>query len=191
MDKYPCFFKLASREERGVDYKICVRQKATSRVVIIAPHGGGIEPETSRIAENIAGAEFSLYCFMGRKSKGNSVLHITSHNFDEPECLKLIAEHNWVLAIHGCNKLGEIAFLGGLDKLLICDLASALHSANIPVETTGHPYPGKHKRNICNRGAQNAGAQFELSLPFRQGNQMPLFIKTVRDVLTRIQQYAP
>ena len=69
MDEYSCFVELAAREERGVDYEICARRKATSRVAVIAPHGGRIEPETSRIAENIAGAEFSLYCFLGLKRK--------------------------------------------------------------------------------------------------------------------------
>ena len=113
MDRYSCFSELAAREARGADYEICARRQAASRVAVIAPHGGGIEPETSRIAESIAGAEFSLYCFLGLKRTGNRVLHITSHNFDEPECLGLIAEHDWVLAIHGCQESGERTFLGG------------------------------------------------------------------------------
>ena len=190
MDRYSCFSDLAAREARGADYEICARRQAASRVAVIAPHGGGIEPETSRIAVNIAGAEFSLYCFLGLKRTGNRVLHITSHNFDEPECLGLIAEHDWVLAIHGCQEPGERAFLGGLDKPFIRDLASALHAAGIPVELTGHSYLGKRPHNICNRGARSTGAQFELSLPFRRGNRVPLFVEVVREVLARIQYAA-
>ena len=185
MAEYTCFSELAACEERGADYEICIRRQPASRVAVIAPHGGGIEPETSNIAESIAGAEFSFYCFRGLKRKGNCVLHITSHKFDEPECRRLIAEHDWVLAIHGCKETDERAFLGGLDKPFIRDLASALHAADIRVETTGHPYPGIHPRNICNRGARSIGAQFELSLPFRQGNRVPLFIEVVRKVLAR------
>lgn len=186
MDRYSCFSELAASEARRADYEICVRRQAASQVAVIAPHGGGIEPETSRIAESIAGAEFSLYCFLGLKRVGNQALHITSHNFDEPECLGLIAEHDWVLAIHGCEEPGERAFLGGLDELFIDDLASALRAAGIPVKSTGHSYPGKHTHNICNRGARSIGVQFELSLPFRRGNRLPLFIKVVREVLARI-----
>ncbi|MAE45219.1 MAG: replication protein, partial [Magnetovibrio sp.] len=66
--EYSCFVELTAREERGVDYEICARRKATSRVSVIAPHGDGIEPETSRIAENIAGAKFSLYLFSGAQT---------------------------------------------------------------------------------------------------------------------------
>ena len=94
MDRYSCFSDLAACEVRGTSYDIHVHREAASRVAVISPHGGGIEPETSRIAESIAGAEFSLYCFRGLKRTGNGVLHITSHNFDEPECLELIAEHD-------------------------------------------------------------------------------------------------
>jgi len=154
-------------------------------VAVIAPHGGGIESETSRIAESIAGAKFSIYCFRGLKPAGNRALHITSHHFDDPECLGLVAEHDWVLAIHGCAESGERNFLGGLDKPFICDLASVLQVVGIAAETSGHSYLGRHPRDICNRGARGMGAQFEISLPFRQGKQVPLFIEAVRGVLAR------
>ena len=99
----------------------------------------------------------------------------------------LIAEHDWVLAIHGCQQSGERAFLGGLDKPLIHDLESALIEAGIDVESTGHSFPGRNANNICNRGARRAGAQFELTEPFRQSKRVPLFVEVVRNVLTRVK----
>lgn len=184
-DKYLCFSDLAASEARGTDYEIEVCCRSASRVAIIAPHGGGIEPKTSEIAERIAGAEFSLYCFRGLKRRGNRDLHITSHHFDEPACLALIAEHSTVLAIHGCAEPGKAAFLGGLDRAFIRDLESALRAAGIPVQATDHPYPGEHPNNVCNRGARRAGAQFELTMAFRRGRELPLFIQTVRAALMR------
>jgi phage replication-related protein YjqB (UPF0714/DUF867 family) len=182
-DKYSCFSDLAASEVLGVDYEIVARRRPASLVAVIAPHGGGIELETSEIAERIAGVEFSLYCFRGLKRGGNRDLHITSHRFNEPECLALIADHDRVLAIHGCSEPGERALLGGLDKPFIRDLESALRAAGIAVQTTDHPFPGEHPNNVCNRGARRAGAQFELTRAFRQGRQVPLFIHIVRDVL--------
>lgn len=189
-DKYACFSELAAHETRGRDYDIFALPQIASQVAIIAPHGGKIERCTSEIAESIAGTEFSLYSFQGCKRSGNRDLHITSHLFDEPECLGLVAEHDWVLAIHGCKKPGEKIFLGGLDEPLIRDLASALRDADIHVETTNHRYPGKCQRNICNRGARRVGAQFELSPLFREGPRVPLFTEVVRGVLARIEPVA-
>src|SRR3990167_9529066 len=76
VDTYSSFADLAAHEVRGRDYDLLVRHRNGTRVVIIAPHGGGIEPETARIAKGIAGAEFSLYCFKGLKRNGNGRLHI-------------------------------------------------------------------------------------------------------------------
>lgn len=43
-----------------------------------APHGGGIEPGTSEIADAIGGERGSFYTFGGLKSSGTADLHITS-----------------------------------------------------------------------------------------------------------------
>jgi phage replication-related protein YjqB (UPF0714/DUF867 family) len=190
MDKYSSFSELSACERRGVDYEISVRPQLASSVAVIAPHGGGIEPRTAGIAKRIAGDDFSFYSFRGLKHRENRNLHITSHKFDEPKCLGLVAEQDWVLAIHGCRESEEQAFLGGLDRPLICDLESALLAADIDVQTTGHPYPAIHPRNICNRGSRRIGAQFELTKPFRQSKRVPLFVKVVREVLSSIQSAA-
>lgn len=186
VDKYSCFSELAEHETRERDYEIFARRQVESQVAIIAPHGGKIEPRTSEIAESIAGAEFSFYSFQGCKPRGNRDLHITSHKFDEPECLGLVAEHDWVLAIHGCKKPGEKVFLGGLDEPLVRDLASALNNEGIRVETDNRLYRARRPYNICNRGARGAGAQIELSPLFRRGTQVQLFTEVVRDVLARL-----
>ena len=44
-------------------------------------------PLSDAIAAAIAGTDFSYYCFRGCKPEKNGRLHITSHRFDEPECV--------------------------------------------------------------------------------------------------------
>lgn len=190
VDKYSSYHELAELEKEGTDYEKIVRALDGALVAVIAPHGGGIEPKTDLIAQEIAGADFSLYCFRGCKAKGNCGLHITSHNFDEPECVMLVAGHKWVVAIHGCDEEGEQVFLGGLDKALIVDLAAQLKQVGISVEAAGHKYRGTNPSNICNRGKSNAGVQFELSLKFREGAHVQTFVAAVRSVLCARQNAA-
>lgn len=65
-DTYPTFAALASAESPDA-YSIIVRN-SNSRVVIAAPHGGGIEAGTSEIALAIAGQDYSYYIFEGNKA---------------------------------------------------------------------------------------------------------------------------
>lgn len=187
IDKYSNYAELAQSEQEGTDYERIVRPRAGALVAVIAPHAGGIEPGTCAIARQIAGEDFSLYCFCGYKARGNHELHITSHCFDEPECMKLLAGHAWIVAIHGCDEAGERVFLGGMDTALITDLAARLKEAGITAETSGHRYPGTDPRNICNRGRLKAGVQIELSLAFRNGKQIPAFVAAMRSVLNARQ----
>lgn len=189
MDKYNCYEQLKATELPGRDFECIIRPCPSASVVVIAPHGGRIEPHTAEIAEDIAGADFSFYCFKGLRENSHPDLHIASHKFDEPDCVKLIATHKWVLSIHGHGHLGAgQVLLGGLDHSLIDDLAGALKDAGLPVETDiPVAYQGKNPNNICNRGATKAGAQFELSRPFRRGKQVSKFVEVVRTVLFKRQ----
>jgi phage replication-related protein YjqB (UPF0714/DUF867 family) len=100
-DKYPNFESLR-RAESAEDFRIDCRHRR-STVAIVAPHGGKIEPGTSTIAAAIAADDYCLYRFEGRKRRNNCDLHITSTQFDEPECLALISGCDQVVAIHGCQ----------------------------------------------------------------------------------------
>ncbi len=184
MDTYSSFAELADREKLGTDYEIVIVPCRRAQVVVIAPHGGCIEPETSCIAQQIASAGFSYYSFTGLKHTGNRILHVTSHNFDEPECVSLVAQHDYVVAIHGCSESGERLFIGGLDTLLILALAAAISRCNLDVVVDNHPYLGRHPSNICNRGRRGVGVQFELTLPFRRSQSVPAFVEAVQQVLS-------
>ena len=100
VDQYPNFAALADATIAGTDYRITVVARPPSTVAIIAPHGGSIERRTSAIARAIAGDDFNLYLFEGLDASGSfEDLHITSHRFDEPACLALIADCDDVIAV--------------------------------------------------------------------------------------------
>ena len=101
VDKYPNYEELSRHEKKGIDYRI--RCTSNSDITIIAPHGGGIEPGTTKIAKAIAGSKHSFYTFEGIKPTGNRVLHITSTNFNEPIALGVVQKASKVVAIHGCR----------------------------------------------------------------------------------------
>jgi phage replication-related protein YjqB (UPF0714/DUF867 family) len=184
-DKYLNFNELASHQREGIDFEILAVEKPDAVAAIIAPHAGGIEAKTGTIAKAISGTEYSLYYFEGLKSSGNRILHITSQHFDEPRCLKLIEKHQRVIAIHGCDEKNEKIYIGGLDEEFIEVLISELSSVGIIPEQS-EKFSGKSPDNICNRGLTKRGIQFELSLQFRTGLRVPLFVKSVRSALYEI-----
>lgn len=169
-DNYPNFDALARSETAGVDYRILLRQ-AGGAFAVVAPHGGGIEPGTSELADAAAGEEHSFYAFEGLKRSGNAVLHITATRFDEPLCLTLIARSAVVVTLHGEHGTddGEGVFLGGLDDALGQRVRAALEARGF--EVGRHPDPGlqgKEPTNLCNRGTSGRGVQLELSRTVRE-----------------------
>jgi phage replication-related protein YjqB (UPF0714/DUF867 family) len=169
-DKYPDFETLSRNETSGIDFRILVR-RAGAALAIVAPHGGGIEPGTSEIAEAVAGEEFSFYAFEGLKSRRNADLHITSTRFDEPMCLTVIAQSEAVVTLHGEDSAGdgEGVFLGGLDDTLGARFRIALEARAFDVRR--HPnrqLQGLERENLCNRGTSGKGVQLELSQGVRK-----------------------
>lgn len=179
------FADLAAVYVEGVDYRITCVQRTGSCVGIVAPHGGRIEAYTSEIATAIAGADFSLYAFEGSRSTCNyAALHLTSHYFDEPGCLQLLAVCDDVVAIHGCEAPGEVVLVGGLDKELGAELFAAMTKAGLECYLEGHKFPGTHPNNICNRGRRAVGVQLELSMGVRISSLATRkLVAAVREVL--------
>ncbi|MEO8180171.1 MAG: poly-gamma-glutamate hydrolase family protein [Deltaproteobacteria bacterium] len=169
-DTYANFYALSRDETPGIDFRIHLT-RADAAIALVAPHGGGIEPGTSEIAEAIAGERFSCYSFDGLKRSGNSELHITSTHFDEPMCIALIAQSDVVVTIHG--EAGEASdaavFLGGSNNELGEQIGTALTNSGFLVR----PQPnrdllGLEPCNLCNRGRSARGVQLELSLALRR-----------------------
>jgi phage replication-related protein YjqB (UPF0714/DUF867 family) len=167
-DKYANFAELAKNEKEGKDFLLRCHRRAAN-IVVIAPHGGGIEPGTSELAEAIAGDDLSLYVFEGIKKTNNRDLHITSAHFDEPQCLAYVRAADLVVAVHGEESKDELVIVGGLDKAKIQVLDDVLRGRGFRVETDGRPgLQALDQRNICNQGRRGVGLQMELSAGLRQ-----------------------
>jgi phage replication-related protein YjqB (UPF0714/DUF867 family) len=164
MDCYRDFRELAQKEIYGIDYSIEIFRRP-SRVVIVAPHGGVIEPGTSEITVRIASHDLGVYLFEGRKKSGNGRLHLTSTHFDEPGCLSLIRNYSAVLAIHGCRNRQQAeagVYIGGLHEDFRQLLKRHLGNSGFHVLDDDHTR-GFSPANICNKGNLGKGAQIEIS----------------------------
>ncbi|MEJ0034667.1 MAG: poly-gamma-glutamate hydrolase family protein [Gammaproteobacteria bacterium] len=167
-DTYTSFAELEVRETHGTDYRVRMVERPDAPVVILAPHGGGIEVGTSQLAARIARGRHSLFLFEGLKPPWqNRGLHITSHRFDHPLCVALVSRHPVTLAVHGCRGESRI-YVGGLDTVLKTLLAAKLNDAGFSTTSDNHPYMGLNPLNICNRGSRGRGVQIELTRDFRE-----------------------
>ncbi|MFM1007633.1 poly-gamma-glutamate hydrolase family protein [Yersinia enterocolitica] len=102
-DTYSCFTELKENEAEG-SFNISSKIENRSNVyAIVAPHGGKLETGTTEISLAISREDLSLYLFNANKRNNNRTLHITSANFDEPQCEKILGNVATVLAIHGAR----------------------------------------------------------------------------------------
>lgn len=189
-DEFDSFAKLSEKYREGSDFKIEALSRG-SKILIMAPHGGKIEPGTSRIAQEIAGGDYSLYLFEGFLLEDNRRLHITSAKFDEPKALKMLADATYVVTVHGRrnNDDPECIWIGGLCvegcEAVARNLRELGFSASI--NSTGE-LAGRAKENICNRGKLDRGIQLEIPRSVRDclmgsDEKRRIFAEAVRKAL--------
>lgn len=167
-DKYRNFTQLARSEVENLDFRVNALPRE-AEIIVIAPHGGEIEPGTSEIAAGIAGNDYSLYLFDGLKPEENGQLHITSTRFDEPRCVELVEESERVVTIHGEGSARDVAYIGGRDTELAAQIAKSLKAYGFTVRRhRSELLQGTSERNICNRGRSGAGVQLELGRGLRR-----------------------
>ena len=164
---YKSFDELNAVEKDGLAFCLNIKNRKTS-LVVIAPHGGGIEPGTSEIARAVAGWTYSLYTFDGIRLSGNELLHITSTLFDEPRCLKLIRASDTVIAIHGCGGSDRVVYVGGLYVELGDQIINGLREAGFEAVRATTQFLGNQTENICNRGNSGQGVQLEITEGLRR-----------------------
>ncbi|RUU56246.1 poly-gamma-glutamate hydrolase family protein [Mesorhizobium sp. M2C.T.Ca.TU.002.02.1.1] len=190
-NEFPNFAALKAAKIENIDYRIVVRRGAgTGGAIVMAPHGGKIEPRTSLITETIAGNDLDMYCFEGLMPESNRELHITSRNFDEATALELLRTKSTVVAIHGRQDRDDLAtvYMGGKDAVLVSEIVRRLQEAGFQTKKDNHPFPGIQDSNIVNRGLTGKGAQLEVpfSLRRRLGNEPELlerFCGAVREAI--------
>ena len=162
MDKYPSIETLLANEPPDA-FRIEFRSGLPD-FIIIAPHGGNIEPGTSELASHIAGDEHSYYSFMGLKAKGNQGLHITSDRFDETKALEMVAAAQTAVTIHGAKEDAPAIYIGGLNRPLIAALSAEINRVGFPVSTrVPTRFGGERPGNICNKCRSKRGVQLEIT----------------------------
>ncbi|MEW1679181.1 poly-gamma-glutamate hydrolase family protein [Streptomyces noursei] len=169
---------LVNPEGKDKDWHIEVRTPpgvTTGYLTNIAIHGGEIEPPPQQLADATAQALNSgFYTFSGHKTANTPSLHIASTRFDEPTGVQHVAAAGRVISWHGhADDPGEgaMTYLGGLDAELRDAIAAALkgNDTRFPVSTTPpEKWAGVDPANICNRSANVAGVQIEISLTQRR-----------------------
>lgn len=164
---YNSFQEIKAREIEEKDFRIRTHLRDAS-VLIMAPHGGKIEPGTTEIAEAIAGKDYSFYSFEGLKAEGNHVFHIESHLYNEPRALQAVSMATLVLTVHGqIDQKDEFVMVGGLHIQLCSEIEYQLKASGFPIRPPMKGLSGTDPKNICNRGASRCGVQLELSRKLR------------------------
>lgn len=194
-DLYASYRRLLKKEVDGIDYRI-VSLSRKSTDLIMAPHGGNIEPQTSQIATGIAADDLSLYLFEGlRKPLKHHELHVTSHKYDEPQALEIVGKSDRTVAVHG-RKDGKdpaTVWLGGLDTETGRRISEWLRDAGFSTSFPIGKLAGKHNNNICNRNGRSKGVQLEIPKTLRRQlgrskARMAEFCEAVRGALMQCDE---
>ena len=167
-DKYSSFVELYLVEKNGSDY-LKQAVKRASNCLIMAPHGGKIEPGTSELAKAVASEDHSLFLFEGIRKRPHNDLHVTSHKYDDEEAIEIVSEHAVVVAFHGRRDRDDPAtvHVGGLDAATRDAIISELALEGFNAAVGCGELAGEHEKNICNRGSRSSGVQLEVPKSLR------------------------
>lgn len=190
-DRYNNFEELSCDQQEGKDYTIEYVDR-NSDMLIIAPHGGGIEFGTTQIAKGVAQENLSYYAFNGIREKGNFGLHISSARFDEPTALDALAKVNYSVSIHGAKGTEHFIYVGGLDHTLRAKISSILQDVGFTLKDPPEGMEGIHPMNIVNRNRRKKGVQLEMSRGYRntfieEENSLSDFTNAVRAAIAETE----
>ena len=194
----------------GRDFRIAFGDENVARCLLVAPHGGGIEPGTSELLRAVSElGDWAWYDFAGFLRKGNQeALHITSVLFDEPTLLALLPRTNFVLTIHGANDAsGHHAYVGGRWDAGRATIAAMINAATAKHGIHAMDAPahlgGAEPANLTNRGKLRYGIQLEFSRAARnllfppdcareaRGRRSPRLAALARAIHHGLQRLAP
>jgi len=142
----------------GRDLRIAFGDGGIARCLLVAPHGGGIEPGTSELLRAISDlGGWAWYEFAGFLRKGNQeALHIASTLFDEPTLLALLPRTNFVLTLHGANYTRDrVVYVGGRWEVGRATMTAMINAATgkhgIEAKEAPADLRGTEPTNLTNR----------------------------------------
>ena len=183
--KSSSFKELSLLKKEGQDFEIKLRT-GTSDSLVMAIHGGTIEPGTTELADATAGEKHSYYSFSGLVDD-YAGLHLTSTEFDEPKLLVLTQQAQNCLVLHGL-KDNQIDFcVGGANAQKRKSYLKLLNQ-KFPkwrtCELCCPPNLGTSSKNIVNK-CQFSGVQIEMGSSVRlELKQNPAFMKELSNLLS-------
>jgi phage replication-related protein YjqB (UPF0714/DUF867 family) len=134
-----------------------------SRIAVLAPHAGQIEPLTGELARAVAGSDHRCYVFAGNAPADNVRLHVTSTRFDEPALRTVLHGARTALSIHGvAGDEDAITLIGGVNRILVDAITKSLEAAGFAVMAAPHGLAGIDPRNVVNR-VPEGGVQLEIT----------------------------
>jgi phage replication-related protein YjqB (UPF0714/DUF867 family) len=159
----------------GRDFRIAFGDSKIEQCLLVALHGGGIEPGTSDIMRAVVEAGgWAWYEFAGFLRGGNkAALHLTSTAFDEPTLVKMLPQTSFVMSFHGASEAADpVVYVGGKWQMgRQAVVASINHNSGDhgiravdAVETPAAAHlQGLDLSNITNRGKRAEGVQLEFT----------------------------
>ena len=166
---------LRSGHVLGRDFRVAFGDSKIENCLLIAPHGGGIEPGTSDIMRAVAEAGgWAWYEFAGFLRQGNKdALHIASSEFDEPTLMAMLPQTGFVVAFHGSSEAAEpLVYVGGKWSLGRQTMIGSINGASsehglravdaLELDAAAH-LRGLDDLNITNRGKRGEGVHLEFS----------------------------
>lgn len=165
-DYYSSMTQLKSQTQQGVDWQIKTRQ-GNNHTAVVAPHGGGIEPGTSQIADQIARKNnASYYTFEGLRPTNNQQLHVTSAHYNEPTAQAMVNQSQRTVTVHETSQTGSDVYIGGRDTTLRNNISQSLTQRGFSVAQATGNIGGQNLNNLTNQNQQQAGVQIELNKQF-------------------------
>jgi phage replication-related protein YjqB (UPF0714/DUF867 family) len=159
----------------GRDFRVAFGDSKIEHCLLIAPHGGGIEPGSSEILRAVVETGgWAWYEFAGFLRKSNKdALHISSTRFDEPTLKSMLPQAGFVVAFHGANESTQsVVYVGGKWKLgrqtIIGSINAAFGEHGIRAIDATESAEAAHLQglddaNITNLGRRAEGVQLEFS----------------------------
>ncbi|MET1166830.1 poly-gamma-glutamate hydrolase family protein [Bacillus velezensis] len=166
-DKYRNFEELKANES-PFSFSVFSKEQDTD-VLILSPHGGGIEGGTSELAKELS-ETYSAYLFEALKTPGAFDLHLTSTNFDEPQALEMLKEHEFTLSLHGYASNDQHVLVGGTDRDKAEAITNTINNAGYSAELldAGTRLSGSSPNNVANKNKTGKSIQLELSTGLRK-----------------------
>ena len=159
----------------GRDFRVAFGDSRIELGLLVAPHGGGIEPGSSEIMRTVAElGGWAWYEFAGFLRQGNKdALHMASTDFDEPTLRSMLPQTAFILAFHGATEDREPAvYVGGKwtqgRQIVTESINAVLGEHGIRAVDAMDPAVPAHLRglddlSITNQGKRAAGVQLEFS----------------------------